>query len=315
MSSGFFGFSSTRARSRRSPTRASPGAPPPGRARARVVTGLRRRGFRSTPCARAPRHAAPGGLLGPPGAGLLQEALGDARRALPVTEIESARVAYAPSVFDLRARQTTVLREGSIAGAIHASCALPVLFHPVALGGRLYSDGGIADRRASRDLGGSEGAVSPPGVALSVEAAGSMSMKVPEEGGARRRVHRGAAEGEPLRAAPGDGGLRDGREGHAPRARRAGARGRGEGRGGEGRCSMDKPGVGCSMDKPGVGRTGFARRSSSVAQTAGWTHRVRASQFIGGANRRLDAQGSRAIVLWTNRPFDADRFATSGCNR
>ena len=103
---------------------------------------------------------------------------------LPVTEIERARVAYAPSVFDLRARQTTVLREGSLAGAIHASCALPVLFHPVRLGGRLYSDGGIADR---------------PGIAGAKEGArvlyhhlasrspwrrvGSMSMRVPRREG------------------------------------------------------------------------------------------------------------------------------------
>ena len=83
-----------------------------------------------------------------PGAGLLRggrfRAMLDA--LLPVTNIERAAVAYAPSVFDLRSRQTTVLREGSIAGAIHASCALPLLFHPVRLGGRLYSDGGIADR-------------------------------------------------------------------------------------------------------------------------------------------------------------------------
>ncbi len=90
-----------------------------------------------------------------PGAGLL---LGRRFRAmldalLPVTEIERAAVAWAPSVFDLRARQTTVLRRGSIAGAIHASCALPVLFHPVRLGGRLYSDGGIADRPGLAGVG------------------------------------------------------------------------------------------------------------------------------------------------------------------
>jgi NTE family protein len=83
-----------------------------------------------------------------PGAGLLRggrfRAMLDAM--LPVTTIERAAVPYAPSVFDLRSGRTAVLREGSIAGAIHASCALPVLFHPVRLGARLYSDGGIADR-------------------------------------------------------------------------------------------------------------------------------------------------------------------------
>lgn len=83
-----------------------------------------------------------------PGAGLLR---GRRFRALlddllPVNDIARARVPYAPSVFDVAARRTEVLREGSVAAAIHASCALPVLFHPVRVGGRLYSDGGIADR-------------------------------------------------------------------------------------------------------------------------------------------------------------------------
>ncbi|MDB4930929.1 MAG: Patatin [Myxococcaceae bacterium] len=93
-----------------------------------------------------------------PGAGLLRggrfRAMLDA--LLPVADIEHAAVGYAPSVFDLGARATTVLREGSIAGAIHASCALPVLFHPVRLGGRLYSDGGIADRPGLAGVGAGE---------------------------------------------------------------------------------------------------------------------------------------------------------------
>jgi NTE family protein len=49
-------------------------------------------------------------------------------------------------VWDLLARKTVVLERGPLAPAIHASCALPVLFHPVRLGGRLYADGGIGDR-------------------------------------------------------------------------------------------------------------------------------------------------------------------------
>ena len=50
------------------------------------------------------------------------------------------------SVWDVFARRTVVLESGALAPAIHASCALPVLFHPVRHGGRLYADGGIADR-------------------------------------------------------------------------------------------------------------------------------------------------------------------------
>lgn len=83
-----------------------------------------------------------------PGAGLLQ---GRRFRAMleemiPVREIENARIPFAPSVFDLVSRRTTVLRRGSLSAAIHASCAVPVLFHPVRIDGRFYSDGGIADR-------------------------------------------------------------------------------------------------------------------------------------------------------------------------
>lgn len=55
-------------------------------------------------------------------------------------------VPYVASVYDLRARRTRALREGALAVAIHASCALPGLFHPVRVDGGLYSDGGIADR-------------------------------------------------------------------------------------------------------------------------------------------------------------------------
>lgn len=61
-------------------------------------------------------------------------------------DIARAALPYAASVYDLRARTTRVLREGSLAAAIHASCALPGLFHPVRVGPALYSDGGIADR-------------------------------------------------------------------------------------------------------------------------------------------------------------------------
>jgi len=67
-------------------------------------------------------------------------------RVLPVATFESCPVPLALSVYDLLARRTDVLHRGGLAAAIHASCALPVLFHPVRLEGRLYADGGIADR-------------------------------------------------------------------------------------------------------------------------------------------------------------------------
>jgi NTE family protein len=67
-------------------------------------------------------------------------------RNLPVRTFEEAPVALALSVWDVLARRTVVLERGPLAPAIHASCALPLLFHPVRLDGRLYADGGIADR-------------------------------------------------------------------------------------------------------------------------------------------------------------------------
>ena len=39
-----------------------------------------------------------------------------------------------------------MIESGDLATAIRASCALPLLFHPVRVGGRLASDGGILDR-------------------------------------------------------------------------------------------------------------------------------------------------------------------------
>ena len=72
---------------------------------------------------------------------------------LPVKTFEECRLPVRISVYDLGRRGTQVLREGDLASAIHASCALPVLFHPVRREGRLLSDGGIADRPG---LGGTE---------------------------------------------------------------------------------------------------------------------------------------------------------------
>ncbi len=65
---------------------------------------------------------------------------------LPVQTFSECRVPVSLSVYDLAKRRTRVLAEGGLASAIMASCALPVLFHPVRREGCLLSDGGIADR-------------------------------------------------------------------------------------------------------------------------------------------------------------------------
>lgn len=83
-----------------------------------------------------------------PGLGLLRGALFRERlEALaPARTFEACRVPLAVSVFDVLARRTSVLRSGPLAPALHASCAAPLLFQPVRLGGRLYLDGGVLDR-------------------------------------------------------------------------------------------------------------------------------------------------------------------------
>jgi len=65
---------------------------------------------------------------------------------LPVRDFNACRVPLAVSVFDVRSWGTAVLRSGAVAPALHASCAVPVMFQPVRIDGRLYLDGGILDR-------------------------------------------------------------------------------------------------------------------------------------------------------------------------
>ena len=65
---------------------------------------------------------------------------------LPSPGFRQTRVPFAVSVFDPLARKTVVLEDGDLAPAIHASCAVPFMFHPVRIGDRHYVDGGVADR-------------------------------------------------------------------------------------------------------------------------------------------------------------------------
>lgn len=82
------------------------------------------------------------------GAGLLRGHLFRERleRLLPNRSFSASRVPAAVSVFDVGTRRTRVLDSGDVASAIRASCAVPLLFHPVSIAGRAYLDGGILDR-------------------------------------------------------------------------------------------------------------------------------------------------------------------------
>jgi len=83
-----------------------------------------------------------------PGLGLLRGALFRQRleQLLPTRRFSATRVPVCVSVFDLFERRTTVLRSGDLAAAIHASCAVPLLFQPVWIDGHPLVDGGVADR-------------------------------------------------------------------------------------------------------------------------------------------------------------------------
>lgn len=83
-----------------------------------------------------------------PGLGLLRGRLFRSRvEALaPGATFASCRIPLAVSAFSPLARRTVVLRDGSLASAVHASCAFPLLFQPVRVDGSLLLDGGVADR-------------------------------------------------------------------------------------------------------------------------------------------------------------------------
>lgn len=67
-------------------------------------------------------------------------------RLLPVHRFESCRLPLALSVHQWAGRRTRVIDSGDLVPAIYASCAVPLLFHPLRLDGALCADGGIGDR-------------------------------------------------------------------------------------------------------------------------------------------------------------------------
>jgi NTE family protein len=83
-----------------------------------------------------------------PGLGLLRGSLfrSHLKSLLRVQTFQECRVPLSVSAFDMVTRRTTVLRSGDVAPAVQASCAFPLMFHPVRIGRRFYLDGGIRDR-------------------------------------------------------------------------------------------------------------------------------------------------------------------------
>ncbi|MEM7134811.1 MAG: patatin-like phospholipase family protein [Chloroflexota bacterium] len=68
------------------------------------------------------------------------------REIAGVDRLEACPIPTVVSVYDGFARTTHVLREGPLDQAVYASCAVPLMFQPIRINGRLYWDGGIQDR-------------------------------------------------------------------------------------------------------------------------------------------------------------------------
>ena len=71
---------------------------------------------------------------------------------LPVTRFEECAVPLAVAVTNLTDRCTTIFTHGSLPKALQASSAVPVLFKPVHIHGRMYVDGGVTTKAPVRAL-------------------------------------------------------------------------------------------------------------------------------------------------------------------
>lgn len=78
-------------------------------------------------------------------ADLLDDELGPVR-------IEDARIPLAIVAADIHTAETVVLKEGPLADAVRASTAIPGLYAPVSMDGRLLADGGIVANVPVRPL-------------------------------------------------------------------------------------------------------------------------------------------------------------------
>ncbi len=67
------------------------------------------------------------------------------RTKIPTVNIENLKIPYAAVATDLNLGKRVVLTTGSVVKAVHASSAIPGVFEPVQLQGRLLVDGGVTD--------------------------------------------------------------------------------------------------------------------------------------------------------------------------
>jgi NTE family protein len=157
MSSGFFGFFahcgvlSVLEEERLLPSRVA------GSSAGALVTGIWASGIDTPAIAEALLDLRREHFWDPaPGAGLLRGRLFRRRldALLPTDDLARCRVPAAVSVYDLWQRRVRVLDRGPLAPALHASCAVPIMFHPVRHAGGLLVDGGVGDRPGLAGLAG-----------------------------------------------------------------------------------------------------------------------------------------------------------------
>jgi NTE family protein len=66
-------------------------------------------------------------------------------KRIPVTNIEALKIPFAAVATDLNRGKRVILDHGPLPRAIRASCAIPGVFQPVELGGKILVDGGTVD--------------------------------------------------------------------------------------------------------------------------------------------------------------------------
>src|SRR5690606_38924661 len=71
--------------------------------------------------------------------------LNDMTQALPALDFDQLPIRFRALATDLTTGEEVVLSQGNLAEAIHASMAIPGVFEPLELDGRLLVDGGIAN--------------------------------------------------------------------------------------------------------------------------------------------------------------------------
>ena len=75
---------------------------------------------------------------------------------LPVKQFEDCRVPLSLSTYDPLRRETVIFNQGDLIPALYASCAVPFMFQPIRIDGRLLWDGGVSDRPALADVSSGE---------------------------------------------------------------------------------------------------------------------------------------------------------------